>query len=177
MRMPLLFTSVLLLLLIPGCSKASSVPRVGTNAPEFTLPSQDGSNVSLSQFRGKWVVLYFYPMDMTSRCTIEAHNFQRDQEQYQHKNAVVLGVSVDSVRSHQHFCTKQGLNFKLLSDSTHEVIEEYGSLMNLGVMKLAARHTFIIDPQGNIVKVYTDVNPNTHSEEVLAELTELEKQG
>ncbi len=165
-----------ILLLFPGCSQASSVPQVGTKAPEFTLPSQDGSQVSLSQYKGKWVVLYFYPKDMTSGCTIEAHNFQRDQQKYQDKNAVVLGVSVDSIKSHQQFCTKEGLNFKLLSDSNHKVTEAYGSLTNLGVVKFAARHTFIIDPQGKIVKAYTDVHPNEHSEEVLAELTELQKQ-
>ena len=147
------------------------IVELGAKAPDFTLPSQDGSKISLSQFKGKWVVLYFYPKDMTSGCTIEAHNFQRDQQQYQDKNAVVLGVSVDS---HKQFCTKEGLNFKLLSDSDHRVTEEYGSLTNLGVVKFAARHTFIIDPQGKIVKVYTDVSPNQHSQEVLAELTELQ---
>ena len=147
------------------------IVELGAKAPDFTLPSQDGSKISLSQFKGKWVVLYFYPKDMTSGCTIEAHNFQRDQQQYQDKNAVALGVSVDS---HKQFCTKEGLNFKLLSDSDHRVTEEYGSLTNLGVVKFAARHTFIIDPQGKIVKVYTDVSPNQHSQEVLAELTELQ---
>jgi len=150
------------------------IVELGAKAPDFTLPSQDGSKISLSQFKGKWVVLYFYPKDMTSGCTIEAHNFQRDQQQYQDKNAVALGVSVDSVDSHKQFCTKEGLNFKLLSDSDHRVTEEYGSLTNLGVVKFAARHTFIIDPQGKIVKVYTDVSPNQHSQEVLAELTELQ---
>ena len=165
---------VIVFLLLTGCSQAASVPQAGTKAPDFTLPSQDGSKISLSQFKGKWVVLYFYPKDMTSGCTIEAHNFQRDQQKYMDKNAVVLGVSVDSVDSHKQFCTKEGLNFKLLSDSGHKVTEEYGSLTNLGVMKFAARHTFIIDPQGKIVKVYTDVSPNKHSEEVLAELTELQ---
>src|SRR5205814_9118836 len=87
-------------------------PQVGTAATEFTLPSQDGQ-VSLKDYSGKWVVLYFYPKDFTSGCTVEAHNFQRDQEQYAKKNAVVLGVSVDNVDSHKKFCTKEGLNFKL----------------------------------------------------------------
>jgi thioredoxin-dependent peroxiredoxin len=175
MRTRLWLSASLFLLLLPGCNQAASLPQPGTMAPEFTLPSQDGSTISLSQFQGKWVVLYFYPKDMTSGCTIEAHNFQRDQQQYQSKNAVVLGVSVDSVDSHKQFCTKEGLNFKLLSDSNHKVTEDYGSLTNLGVVKFAARHTFIIDPQGKIVKVYTDVNPSRHSEEVLSQLTELQK--
>ena len=174
MRNRVVVAILFLLLMVPGCSQAASVPQVGTMAPDFTLPSQDGSKISLSQFKGKWVVLYFYPKDMTSGCTIEAHNFERDQPQYEAKNAVVLGVSVDSVDSHKQFCAKEGLNFKLLSDSDHKVTQEYGSLTNLGVMKFAARHTFLIDPQGKIVKVYTDVSPNKHSEEVLVELTELQ---
>ena len=163
------------ILFLPACGRAASVPQPGTAAPDFALPSQDGAKISLSQFRGKWVVLYFYPKDMTSGCTIEAHNFQRDQQKYLDLNTVVLGVSVDSVESHQKFCTKEGLNFKLLSDSDHKVTEEYGSLTNLGLVKFASRHTFIIDPQGKIVKVYVDVNPNQHSEEVLAALAELQK--
>ena len=161
--------------LLPTASHAASVPQPGTAAPNFTLPSQDGSKISLDQFKGKWLVLYFYPKDMTSGCTIEAHNFQRDQQKYQDRNTVVLGVSVDSVDSHQKFCTKEGLNFKLLSDSDHKVTEEYGSLTNLGLVKFASRHTFIINPEGKIAKVYTDVNPNKHSEEVLAALAELQK--
>jgi peroxiredoxin Q/BCP len=162
------------LALLPTASQAASVPQPGNPAPNFTLRSQDGGKVSLEQFRGKWVVLYFYPRDMTSGCTIEAHNFQRDQQRYLERNTVVLGVSVDSVESHQKFCTKEGLNFKLLSDSDHKVAEEYGSLTNLGLVKFAARHTFIINPQGKIVKAYVDVNPNRHSEEVLAALAELQ---
>jgi len=145
-------------------------------APEFTLTSQEGTPVSLKDYRGKWVVLYFYPKDFTSGCTIEAHNFQRDQAQYQQKNAVVLGVSVDSADSHKQFCAKEGLNFKLLADTDHKVSQTYDSLTNYGVMKIAARHTFIITPDGKIAKSFTEVNPNEHSAEVLAALTELEKQ-
>ena len=154
---------------------ADSGPAVGSVAPEFTLPSQEGTPVSLKDYRGKWVVLYFYPKDFTSGCTIEAHNFQRDQPQYQQKGAVVLGVSVDSADSHKKFCTKEGLNFRLLADSDHKVSSAYGSLTNLGLVKFASRHTFIIDPEGKIAKSYTDVNPNQHSAEVLAALTELQK--
>ncbi len=159
----------------PRFLHADSVPAVGASAPDFTLNSQEGTPISLTQFRGKWVVLYFYPKDMTSGCTIEAHNFQRDQAKYDALNAVVLGVSVQDVKSHQEFCTKDGLTFKLLADPDHKVTEEYGSLKNYGIAKLAARHTFLIDPQGKIVKEYMDVDPNNHSEEVLAELTAAEK--
>jgi thioredoxin-dependent peroxiredoxin len=154
---------------------AASTPSVGTMAPEFTLPSQEGTPVSLKDYRGKWVVLYFYPKDFTSGCTIEAHNFQRDQPQYLQKGVVVLGVSVDTADSHKQFCTKEGLNFKLLADTDHKVSSDYGSLTSFGAAKVAARHTFIINPQGKIVKVFTEVDPNKHSEEVLSTLAELQK--
>jgi len=121
------------------------------------------------------VVLYFYPKDMTPGCTIEAHNFQRDQAEYAQRNAVVVGVSVDNTDSHKQFCAKEGLNFKLLSDTEHKVSTEYGSVMNFGVTQVAARHTFLIDPQGKIEKAYTSVDPNKHSQEVLAALDEVQK--
>lgn len=155
---------------------AGSVPAVGSAAPDFTLNSEDGSAVSLKDYRGRWVVLYFYPRDMTHGCTIEAHNFQRDQNQYAQKNTVVLGVSVDSVDSHKKFCAKDGLNFKLLSDTEKKVSEQYGSLINLLLVKVSSRHTFIIDPQGKIARVYTDVDPNKHSQEILAALDGLQTQ-
>ena len=93
-----------------------ALPAVGQIAPAFTLPSQDGSRISLESFRGKWVVLYFYPKDMTPGCTIEAHNFQRDQAKFDAAEAVILGVSVDTPDSHKNFCTKEGLTFRLLAD-------------------------------------------------------------
>jgi thioredoxin-dependent peroxiredoxin len=154
---------------------ADSAPAVGTTAPDFTLNSQEGTPISLHDFRGKWVVLYFYPKDFTSGCTMEAHNFQRDLSQYQDKNAVIVGVSVDTADSHKQFCAKEGLNFKLLSDADQKVSEQYGSIMNLGAKKLSARHTFLISPDGTIKKVYLDVDPSKHSEDVLATLTGLQK--
>jgi peroxiredoxin Q/BCP len=156
---------------------SDAMPEVGKPAPGFTLPSQDGKPVSLQDFRGKWVVLYFYPKDLTSGCTIEAHNFERDIAKYAALNAVILGVSVDSVESHQKFCAKEDLNFKLLADAEHTVTKEYGSLTNMGVVKYAARHTFLIDPEGKVARVFPDVNPNTHSQEVLDALAELQKKG
>ena len=153
----------------------AAMPAVGTTAPDFTLPSQDGTQVSLSDLRGKWVVLYFYPKDGTPGCTIEAHNFQRDQPQYSQRNAVVVGVSVDTTDSHKEFCSKEGLNFKLLADTEHKVVKEYDSTMSYKGVEIAARNTFIIDPQGKIVKEYTSVDPNKHSQEVLAALGELQK--
>jgi peroxiredoxin Q/BCP len=154
----------------------AAVPQVGQQAPNFTLPSQDGTPVSLDQYRGKWVVLYFYPKDMTPGCTIEAHNFQQDLPKFERKNAVILGVSVDSPNSHKQFCTKDGLTFKLLSDQDKKVVAEYGSMANYMGMKMAKRNTFLIDPHGKIVKVWTGVNPSGHSGEVLAALEQAEKQ-
>jgi thioredoxin-dependent peroxiredoxin len=151
------------------------IPSPGAIAPDFTLPSQQGAPVSLKDYRGNWIVLYFYPKDQTPGCTREAHNFQVDQAKYAERNAVVLGVSVDSVGSHKEFCDKEGLNFKLLADTNGKVSRAYGSLKNLGVVKFAARHTFLIDPTGKIAKSYTSVDPARHSAEVLAALDRMPK--
>jgi thioredoxin-dependent peroxiredoxin len=152
-----------------------SMPAAGQVAPTFTLPSQDGSQIALDSFHGKWVVLYFYPKDMTKGCTIEAHNFQRDLSKFEAANAVIVGVSVDTPDSHKEFCTKEGLTFRLLADPEHKVVDEYGSLGHFGDMTIAMRNTFLINPEGKIVKVWTKVDPSHHSEEVLAELAELKK--
>ncbi|MGA2746216.1 MAG: peroxiredoxin [Candidatus Sulfotelmatobacter sp.] len=171
----LLAVVVVLIVLVPRLLSHSPSPSEGSVAPDFTLPSQEGSPVSLKDYRGKWVVLYFYPKDQTPGCSREAHNFQVDQPKYAERNAVVLGVSLDSVDSHKKFCAKEGLNFKLLADTEHKVTDSYGSLTNLGLVKFAARHTFLIDPSGKIAKAYTSVDPLKHSDEVLAELDALEK--
>ena len=106
-------------------AQTAKQPAVGTPAPDFSLSSGDGSHVSLKDYRGKWVVLYFYPKDFTSGCTLEAKNFERDLAKYQNAEAVILGVSVDSAQSHKDFCTKEGLNFKLLADTDAKVSTEY----------------------------------------------------
>ena len=154
-------------------ASAPPVPQVGQSAPDFTLPSQDGSRISLHDFRGKWVVLYFYPKDGTSGCTIEAHNFQRDIAKYEQDHAVIVGVSVDSTNSHQEFCAKQGLTFKLLADTEKAVSRQYGSLTNLLGLKMSTRNTFLVNPEGRIARVWTGVSPGRHSEEVLAALDRL----
>jgi thioredoxin-dependent peroxiredoxin len=169
----LLFT-VILATLFAVAADQPQPPTAGTLAPTFTLPNQEGVQVSLDQFKGKWVVLYFYPKDFSSGCTVEAHNFQRDIDKYTGKNAVIVGVSVDDVDSHKSFCTKEGFNFKLLADASHAVAQKYGSIMEYNGIILAARNTFLIDPGGVIRKVYLKVSPQGHSEEVLADLQQLQ---
>lgn len=145
----------------------------GTAAPAFTLPSQDNTPISLSDYKGKWVVLYFYPKDQTPGCTVEAHNFQRDLEKYKAANAVVLGVSLDNAGSHKAFCDKESLTFKLLADPDHKVVDAYGvPIKSFGTMKIASRQTFLIDPSGKIVKTWPDVNKDIqgHSADVLASI-------
>jgi thioredoxin-dependent peroxiredoxin len=158
-----------------GAQESQQQPEVGKPAPGFNLTTGDGSQVSLKDYRGKWVVLYFYPKDFTSGCTMEARNFQRDLAKYDEADAVILGVSVDTAQSHKDFCAKEGLNFKLLADPDGKVSTEYGSVMDYKGSKVAARNTFVINPKGEIAKVYTGVKPAEHSEQVLKDLAELKK--
>jgi thioredoxin-dependent peroxiredoxin len=171
-NMKLTILSLLAALALSVSVQAADIPAEGSKAPGFKLMSQEGKSVDLKDFKGQWVVLYFYPKDMTTGCTIEAHNFQRDQAQYDAKKAAILGVSADTTDSHQQFCTKENLTFKLLADPEKKTISDYGSLAGNGMV--AARNTFIIDPNGVIRKVYTGVKPNPHSEEVLAALSALQ---
>src|SRR6187455_1502306 len=158
-----------------AATESQTQPEVGKPAPDFSRTNGDGSQISLKDYRGKWVVLYFYPKDFTSGCTLEAHNFQRDIAKYGDADAVILGVSVDTAQSHKDFCAKEGLNFKLLADPDAKVSTEYGSVMDYKGQKLAARNTFIINPDGELVKVYTSVKPAEHSEQVLKDLADLKK--
>jgi peroxiredoxin Q/BCP len=151
---------------------AADTVQAGAMAPNFTLPSQEDKPVSLTDYTGKWVVLYFYPKDQTTGCTIEAHNFQRDMAKYAALNAVVLGVSLDTVEGHKTWCSKDTFSFKLLADPDHKVVDAYGvPLMTHGDMKFASRQTFLISPDGKVVKVWEKVDPNVHSTDVLAEIT------
>jgi peroxiredoxin Q/BCP len=165
----------LLSITLMQAAETEKQPEVGKPAPDFNLTTGDGSQVSLKDYRGKWVVLYFYPKDFTSGCTLEARNFQRDLTKYEQAGAVVLGVSVDSAQSHKDFCAKEGLAFKLLADPDARVSSTYGSTMQYQGATMAARNTFVINPEGKIVKVYTGVKPAEHSEQVLRDLTELKK--
>jgi peroxiredoxin Q/BCP len=178
MRKLILLSAVLMaaLLAVSSTGASADAPAVGTDAPDFTLTTNEGNQASLKDFRGQWVVLYFYPKDFTSGCTVEAHNFQRDLDKYKAMKTVILGVSVDTADSHKSFCAKEGLAFKLLSDPEGKISSAYGSVMEYQGNKLSARNTFIIDPSGKIAKVFMSVKPAPHSEEVLASLETLQKE-
>jgi peroxiredoxin Q/BCP len=154
---------------------AWSAPGPGTPAPPFRLPDQTGKAVSLADHRGKWVVLYFYPKDNTPGCTTEACDFRDNIFAFNEASAVVLGISVDDVGSHKEFATQHRLPFTLLADNDKQVTRAYGVLHRpLGLMELARRETFLVDPQGIIVKHYRDVDPDAHSKQVLADLKALQ---
>jgi thioredoxin-dependent peroxiredoxin len=163
------------LMLIGLCSSNAAIANAatidlqpGTKAPTFTLPSQDGTPVSLSDFRGKWVVLYFYPKDKSSGCTIQAHAYQSGLAQFESHNAGVLGVSLDTADSHKSFCTEDGLTFKLLADPQRQAAEAYGvPLMTFKDMKFDERDTFLIAPDGKIAQVWRKVDPREDSKIVL----------
>ncbi|MGA8530091.1 MAG: peroxiredoxin [Acidobacteriaceae bacterium] len=162
------------LALLPGVVKAEPMP-IGAIAPAFTLPSQEDKPVSLADYKGQWVVLYFYPKDQTTGCTLEAHNFQRDLPQYDALHAVVLGVSLDTVESHKTFCTKDSLTFKLLADPNHRAIDSYGvPIRSYGSIHYAERTTFLISPAGRIVKEWTVQDIASHSAAVLTTLRSLD---
>jgi peroxiredoxin Q/BCP len=142
-------------------------PAIDQPAPNFTLPTNTGEGkVSLSDYLGQWVVLYFYPQDFTPGCTLEARRFQQDLPQYQARNAQVLGVSVDDVDSHAEFCDSEGIKFPLLADTTGSVSKAYGSWLGF----ISLRHTYLIDPDGILREIFLDVRPAIHSSEVLASL-------
>jgi len=155
---------------------AADTVQAGAAAPNFTLPSQEDKPVSLKDYKGKWVVLYFYPKDQTTGCTIEAHNFQRDMAKYDALNAVVLGVSLDTVEGHKAWCAKDTFSFKLLADPDHKVVDAYGvPVKAMGPAKFASRQTFLIAPDGKVAKVWPTVDVKVHSDEVLAAIAELKK--
>lgn len=147
------------------------LPELNQSAPEFTLPTNTGDGeISLSDYRGKWVVLYFYPKDFTSGCTIEARRFQEDLPKYSSRNTQILGVSVDDINSHKEFCDSEGLKFPLLADTDGTVSKAYGSWLS----PFSIRHTFIINPDGILQKIFLGVKPTVHSNEVLSSLDDLQ---
>ena len=160
-------------LFVARAARAAELPAVGKPAPDFNLPDQNGKQHALKDYRGKWLVLYFYPRDESPGCTEEACAFRDDLNQITELGAQVVGVSVDDTSSHAEFAKKYHLPFPLLADKTTETADRYGSLMNLIVIKVARRYTFLIDPQGNVSKVYLSVETSRHSKEIIDDLQKM----
>ena len=148
--------------------------EVGMRAPSFDLFDQAETKHSLDDYLGEWVVLYFYPKDDTPGCTKEACAFRDDIAVLQELNVQVFGISVDTTSSHAKFAKKYSLQFPLLADVSGKLAERYGSLTKLGPLKFAKRHTFIINPEGKLVKIYRSVKPASHSDEVIVEIKKLQ---
>ena len=154
----------------PALALGGPQPPLNEPAPNFTLPTNTGDGeISLSDYRGQWVVLYFYPKDFTPGCTLEARRFQQDLPKYEAINTQILGVSVDDVDSHREFCDAEGLKFPLLADTTGEVSKTYGSLLT----GISLRHTYLINPDGFLKERFLGVRPAIHSQEILAYLDEV----
>lgn len=156
-------------------SEASQKQWVGKAAPAFKLQDQNSKWHSLSQYKGKWIVLYFYPKDNSPGCTQEANQFKALYPQFLKSNAVVLGVSLDDVKSHQKFSEKLGLPFPILADNNHQLANQFGIVRNLGITKIAKRESFLIDPKGTIVYHYNSVNTQSHAAQVLADIQNFSK--
>ncbi|MBU1691678.1 MAG: peroxiredoxin [Gammaproteobacteria bacterium] len=152
---------------------AGELPPVGQSAPPFSLPDQNGNVHTLDDYKGRWVVLYFYPKDDTPGCTQQACEFRDDLHKLTALGAQVIGVSVDDTASHAVFAKKYNLPFPLLADRGGRIADSYGALRNLGFIKFARRYTFLIDPQGNVAKTYLNVDTSRHSSEILDDLTRL----
>lgn len=151
----------------------TNLPEVGSPAPTFALPDSDGNLRTLEEFAGEWVVLYFYPKDFTSGCTIEARRFQQQLADFHHLNAEVVGISADTVESHRRFCDAEGLQFPLLADVDGRVSETYGSWLG----DAALRNSFLIAPNGVLEEIFPIVNPSLHVKEVMAALQTTQHQG
>ena len=154
--------------------KAQSGLQVGQNAPEFSLIDQHHTLHQLSDYKGQWVVLYFYPRDATPICTQQACALKEHSNALLDKHAVILGVNADSVAKHQHFAHQHQLPFSLLSDSKGQVAKQYGALLDLKWLRFVKRHTFLIDPQGRIAKIYKQVNAQQHAHALLEDLQRLQ---
>lgn len=167
----ILVTAMMVSAISPSLAMGGVQPSLNESAPMFSLPAQTGEgNVSLSDYLGHWVVLYFYPKDFTPGCTLEAQRFQRDLSQYQAMDAQILGVSADSAEVHAEFCDSEQLTFPLLADEDGAVSQAYGSWMG----NMSMRHTFIIDPEGTLRDIFLKVRPVVHSEEVLESLQQFQ---
>lgn len=175
MLIKIIFYSATLLIAFLGYRSfsAAATPKLGTKAPDFNLPNAKGEMVSLASLQGNWVVLYFYPKDDTPGCTKEACSFRDDMHKLEELNARIIGVSIDDGKSHADFAKKYSLPFPLLTDADGVVARKYGALTNLGVMKIAKRYTFLIDPNGLLQKTYLSVDTSRHSQQIIDDLTKL----
>jgi peroxiredoxin Q/BCP len=175
MSKKLTFTAVFTTLLLLGgaSSWAAEPPAVGSAAPGFRLQDQNGAWHDLADYRGRWLAIYFYPKDDTPGCTTEACNFRDNIYAFKAIGAAVVGISVDSVDSHREFSEKYKLPFVILADEDGATADAYGLLRDWQLMKIASRQSFLVDPDGIIVKHYAEVDPDTHTQEVLADLEAL----
>ncbi|MES2546520.1 MAG: peroxiredoxin [Pseudomonadota bacterium] len=174
----ILFYSAVLVIAFLGYrhfSTAQSSLKINSKAPYFNLPDAKGMMMSLADFKGSWLVLYFYPKDDTPGCTKEACEFRDDLHKLETLGAKVVGISVDDSASHEAFAKKYNLPFPLLSDKDGAVAQQYNALTNLGLVKIAKRYTFLIDPDGNLRKSYLNVDTSKHSEEIIQDLTKLKQ--
>ena len=151
--------------------------QTGEPAPGFELTDQNNKSHALKDYRNSWLVLYFYPKDDTPGCTTEACNFRDDYLHYKKMGVTVLGVSIDNNQSHAEFAEKYHLPFPLLADNQGQVAKQYNAFFSMGPLKFAKRHSFIIDPQGKVAKIYRKVNPETHSQEIISDLKKLINSG
>ncbi|PKO25379.1 MAG: peroxiredoxin [Betaproteobacteria bacterium HGW-Betaproteobacteria-8] len=176
MKLAIIIAAIALtLLLFRSISYAADVPKVGDSAPDFSLPDAKHQTHTLKDYSGKWLVLYFYPKNDTPGCTKEACAFRDDLFQIEKLNASVVGISVDDTNSHAEFARKYKLPFPLLSDKNGKVADSYGALRNLGIIRIAKRYTYLIDPKGKIAKVYLSVDTSRHSQEIIDDLKRLSK--
>ena len=158
---------------VSSSSEAGEVPAVGSEAPAFRLQDQNGDWHELADYRGTWLAVYFYPKDDTPGCTTEACNFRDNIYAFKAIGAAVVGISIDDVESHSKFAGKYKLPFTILADETGATAEAYGVLRDWKLTKIAARQSFLVNPDGVIVKHYEDVDPETHTQDVLADLESL----
>jgi peroxiredoxin Q/BCP len=167
------FLLSLFIILVSTSLLAGETPEVGSPAPSFKLQDQNGDWHSLEDYRGSWLAVYFYPRDDTPGCTTEACNFRDNIYAFKAIGAEIVGISVDDVDSHKEFSDKYKLPFTILADEDAETARAYGVLRDYKLMKLASRQSFLVNPQGQIAKHYEDVDPDTHTQAVLADLNTL----
>jgi peroxiredoxin Q/BCP len=161
------------LLIYRNISTAGQLPSLGESPPPFNLKDAQNKSHQLSDYMGKWLILYFYPKDDTPGCTKEACHFRDDLAQLQKLGGYVVGISVDDSSAHAEFAKKYNLPFPLLADTEGKVASSYGALTNLGLIKIAKRYTFLIDPQGKVAKIYLSVDTSRHSQEIIDDLIKL----